>query len=156
MSFQPLASPVPTPNPATAAGSQNLYSTLRSAFPADLDATAVEATAPDGTPLHYSWRDLDRASARMANLLASLALPEGSRVAVQVEKSVEAMILYLATLRAGYVFLPLNTAYQSGEIEYFIGNAEPAVVVCTPANFGWVSKIAFTAGTQHVFTLGED
>lgn len=135
---------------------QNLFSALRAAFPADLDSTAVEATAPDGTPLHYTWSDLDRASARIANLLASLKLPEGSRVAVQVEKSVEAMLLYLATLRAGYVFLPLNTAYQSAEIEYFIGNAEPAVVVCTPGNFGWVSKIAFTQGTGHVFTLGDD
>ncbi len=134
----------------------NLFSALRAAFPSDLDSTAVETTATDGTPLYYTWRDLDRASARIANLLASLKLPEGSRVAVQVEKSVEAMALYLATLRAGYVFLPLNTAYQSAEIEYFIGNAEPAVVVCSPGNFGWVSKIAFTLGTQHVFTLGDD
>ena len=134
----------------------NLFSALRAAFPADLSSTAVETTAPDGSPLFYTWGDLDRASARMANLLASLKLPEGSRVAVQVEKSVEAMVLYLATLRAGYVFLPLNTAYQSAEIEYFIGNAEPAVVVCTPGNFGWVSKIAFTLGTGHVFTLGDD
>ena len=134
----------------------NLFSALRAAFPADLSSTAVETTAPDGTPLFYTWGDLDRASARMANLLVSLKLPEGSRVAVQVEKSVEAMVLYLATLRAGYVFLPLNTAYQSAEIEYFIGNAEPAVVVCTPGNFGWVSKIAFTQGTGHVFTLGDD
>jgi malonyl-CoA/methylmalonyl-CoA synthetase len=134
----------------------NLFSALRAAFPADLSATAVEATAGDGSPLLYTWSDLDRASARMANLLVSLKLPEGSRIAVQVEKSVEAMLLYLATLRAGYVFLPLNTAYQSAEIEYFVGNAEPAVVVCTPDNFGWVSKIAFTAGTQHVFTLGDD
>ncbi|MBV7429224.1 MULTISPECIES: malonyl-CoA synthase [unclassified Acidovorax] len=134
----------------------NLFSALRAAFPSDLGSTAVETTAPDGTPLHYSWADLDHASARIANLLASLKLPEGSRVAVQVEKSVEAMLLYLATLRAGYVFLPLNTAYQSAEIEYFIGNAEPAVVVCSPGNFGWVSKIAFTLGTQHVFTLGDD
>jgi malonyl-CoA/methylmalonyl-CoA synthetase len=54
------------------------------------------------------------------------------------------------------VFLPLNTAYQSAEIEYFIGNAEPAVVVCSPKNFGWVSKIAFQAGTRHVYTLGDD
>ena len=92
----------------------------------------------------------------MANLLESLDLPEGARIAVQVEKSVEAMVLYLATLRAGYVFLPLNTAYQSAEIEYFIGNAEPAVVVCSTPNFGWVSKIAFKAGTQHVFTLDDD
>lgn len=136
--------------------SQNLFSALYAAFPDDLDSIAVETTAADGAPLLYTWRDLDHASARMANLLASLNLPEGSRIAVQVEKSVEAMVLYLATLRAGYVFLPLNTAYQSAEIEYFIGNAEPAVVVCTPGNFGWVSKIAFQAGTQSVFTLGDD
>jgi malonyl-CoA/methylmalonyl-CoA synthetase len=130
----------------------NLFAALRAAFPADLDAVAVDT---DGG-LAYSWRDLDRATAMMANLLASLKLPEGARVAVQVEKSVEALMLYLATLRAGYVFLPLNTAYQSAEIEYFIANAEPAVVVCSPKNFGWVSKIAFQAGTRHVFTLGDD
>ena len=130
----------------------NLFAALRAVFPSDLTSVAVQTD--DG--LEYSWRDLDRATAMMANLLASLDLPEGSRVAVQVEKSVEALILYLATLRAGYVFLPLNTAYQSAEIEYFIGNAEPAVVVCSGANFGWVSKIAFKAGTQHVFTLNED
>ena len=134
----------------------NLFSALRAAFPSDLGSTAVETVAPDGTPLRYTWADLEHASARMANLLASMQLPEGSRIAVQVEKSVEAMALYLATLRAGHVFLPLNTAYQSAEIEYFVGNAEPAVVVCTPGNFGWVSKIAFTQGTQHVFTLGDD
>ena len=92
----------------------------------------------------------------LANLLQSLDLPAGSRVAVQVEKSVEAAMLYLATVRAGLVFLPLNTAYQNAEMEYFIGNAEPAVVVCTPANFGWVSKIAFKAGTGHVFTLSDE
>ncbi len=130
----------------------NLYAHLRAAFPFDLDSIAIETD----NGLHYSWRDLDRASAMMANLLQGLKLPAGSRVAVQVEKSVEAMMLYLATLRAGLVFLPLNTAYQSAEIEYFITNAEPAVVVCSPKNFGWVSKIAFTCGTQSVFTLGDD
>ena len=131
---------------------QNLFVALRAGFPADLDAVAVQTDSG----LHYSWRDLERASAMLANLLDGLNLPAGARVAVQVEKSVEAMLLYLATLRAGYVFLPLNTAYKSGEIEYFIGNAEPAVVVCSSANFGWVSKIAFKAGTQHVFTLDDD
>ena len=132
--------------------STNLYAALRAAFPADLDSLAIETDSG----LTYTWRDLERASAMMANLLASLELPPASRVAVQVEKSVEALVLYLATLRAGHVFLPLNTAYQSAEIEYFIGNAEPAVVVCTPANFGWVSKLAFKAGTQNVFTLADD
>lgn len=131
---------------------QNLFVALRDAFTTDLDRTAVETDHG----LVYSWRDLDRATAMVANLLDSLELPPASRIAVQVEKSVEAMVLYLATLRAGHVFLPLNTAYQSAEIEYFIGNAEPAVVVCSPKNHGWVSKIAFTAGTQYVFTLGDD
>ena len=136
---------------------QNLFAALRAAFPADLDRTAVETD----TGLTYSWRDLDRASAMVANLLQSLDLPADPtgmppRVAVQVDKSVEAMVLYLATLRAGFVFLPLNTAYQSGEIEYFVGNAKPAVVVCTGKNFPWVSQIAFKAGTRHVFTLNDD
>ncbi|MES2413720.1 MAG: malonyl-CoA synthase [Pseudomonadota bacterium] len=130
----------------------NLFAALRAAFPADLDAVAIETD----NGLNYSWRDLERSTAMMANLLVSLKLPAGSRIAVQVEKSVEAVILYLATLRAGYVFLPLNTAYQSAEIEYFIGNAKPAVVVCSKKNFGWVSKIAFKAGTQNVFTLDDD
>ena len=130
----------------------NLYAALRAAFPPDLDAIAVETD--DG--LHYSWRDLERGSAMIANLLDALGLTPGARIAVQVEKSVEAMLLYLATLRAGYVFLPLNTAYRQAEIAYFIGNAEPAVVVCSTANAGWVAPIAVASGTQHVFTLDDD
>jgi len=132
----------------------NLFAALRAAFPSDLDSTAIECA--DGEALAYSWRDLERATAMLANLLASLDLPAGARVAVQTEKSVEALMLYLAVLRAGFVYLPLNTAYQAGEIEYFVGNAEPSVVVCSGKNFGWVSKIAFKAGTAHVFTLNED
>jgi malonyl-CoA/methylmalonyl-CoA synthetase len=133
----------------------NLYSALRAGFPADLDATAIE-TADTPKPLHYSWRDLERGSAMIANLLTSLDLPQGARVAVQTEKSVEAVMLYLGVLRAGYVYLPLNTAYQASELEYFIGNAEPSVLVCAPKSFAWASKLAFQAGTKHVFTLGDD
>ncbi len=134
----------------------NLYVALRNAFPADLDACAIEPADGPDTDRFYTWRDLDRASARIANLLASLDLPPASRIAVQVEKSVEALLLYLGVLRAGHVFLPLNTAYQAAEIEYFIGNAEPAVVVCSGRNFTWVSRLAFQAGTSHVFTLDDD
>jgi malonyl-CoA/methylmalonyl-CoA synthetase len=133
----------------------NLYTALRQSFPADLDAVAIETADGPDAPLLYTWRDLDRASAMLANLFDSLELPAGSRVAVQVDKSVEALMLYLAVLRAGHVYLPLNSGYQAAEIEYFVGNAEPAVVVCAPQNFGWVSQIAFQAGTRHVFTLGE-
>ncbi|MBW7834545.1 MAG: malonyl-CoA synthase [Simplicispira suum] len=135
---------------------ENLFAALRAAFPKELSATSIEAIAPDGSTLYYTLADLDHASARIANLLDSLNLPQGARVAVQVEKSVETLALYLATLRAGLVFLPLNTAYRSAEIEYFVRDAEPSVVVCTPAAFGWVSKIAFQAGTQAVYTLGDD
>ena len=136
---------------------QNLFTALRAAFPADWDTVAVETDAG----LRYRWRDLDRASAMIANLLQSLDIPPDPagappRVAVQVEKSVEALLLYLGALRAGFVFLPLNTAYHSAEIAYFIGNAQPAVVVCTSANFPWVSPLAFQAGTRHVFTLNDD
>ena len=133
----------------------NLFAALRAGFPAELDAVAIE-TADTAEPLAYTWRDLDRASAMIANLIDSLDLPPHSRVAVQVDKSVEALLLYLAVLRAGHVFLPLNNAYQAAEIEYFISNAEPALAVCTPKAFGWFSTVAFKAGTRHVFTLGDD
>ena len=91
---------------------ENLYAALRAAFPPDLDATAIE-TADTATPLFYTWRDLERGSAMIANLIDQLQLPPQTRVAVQVEKSVEALMLYLAVLRAGHVFLPLNTALRS-------------------------------------------
>ncbi|NBP46453.1 MAG: malonyl-CoA synthase, partial [Burkholderiaceae bacterium] len=130
----------------------NLFALLEKGFPKNREDCALET--PDG--LYYSWRDIDRATAMMANLLKSLKLPLGSRVAVQVEKSPEALFLYLATLRAGYVYLPLNTAYQESEIQYFIENAEPAVVVCSTKNFSWISKVAFKAGTKNVFTLDDN
>ena len=127
----------------------NLYALLRSRFPSDLDACWLETA--DGQ--YYSWRDLERGSAKIANLLASLNLPEGSRIAAQVEKSPEALMLYLATIRAGFVYLPLNIAYRSAEMAYFIDNASPAVVVCSPVNFGWIAQTAFKAGVSHVYTL---
>ncbi len=134
----------------------NLYQALRNAFPVDTNTTAVEVIDGPGAGLCYSWADLDRASAMMANLLVSLDLPLGARVAVQVEKSVESLLLYLAVLRAGLVYVPLNTAYRAGEMAYFIDNAEPAVVVCSPQNHGWVSKLVFSAGVPWVFTLGDN
>ncbi len=130
----------------------NLFAALRSAFPADLDAAAIETDSG----LVYAWRDLERSTAMLANLLQSLEIPAGSRVAVHTEKSVEALVLYLATLRAGFVYLPLNTAYQEAELDYFIGNAEPAVFVCASRNFPWISKLAFQKGVAHVFTLDDD
>lgn len=127
----------------------NLYSLFAANFPPDQSACCIETH--DGR--YYSWRDIEQASAKLANLLTSLHLQPGARIAVQVEKSAESLLLYLATLRSGYVFLPLNTAYQSAEMRYFIQDAEPEVVVCAPENFAWLSQIAFQAGCKHVFTL---
>src|SRR5690606_10184108 len=86
----------------------------------------------------------------------SLQLPKGARVAVQVEKSPMALMLYLATVRAGLVYLPLNTAYKSSEVEYFLGDAEPALVVCDSRNLDWVNELARKTGTPHVLTLDQD
>lgn len=134
----------------------NLYALIESRLPRDLAAPCIETH--DG--LVYSWRDLHFASARLAGWLASLELtrdPDGSaaRVAVQVEKSPEALMLYLAALRAGLVYVPLNTAYQRAEVEYFLNDAQPAVVVCTPARAREIEPLARAAGVQHVLTLGE-
>ena len=137
----------------SAARNANLFAALRDAFPGDLHGVAIE-TIESG--LVYTWRDLERATAMFANLLDSLDLPAASRIAVQVEKSVESLLFYLAVLRAGHVYLPLNTAYKSDEIGYFIGDAEPAVFVCAPKDFVWASRLAFAAGTSFVFTLGDD
>jgi malonyl-CoA/methylmalonyl-CoA synthetase len=135
---------------------QNLFVALRDAFPDDVDAIAIETVDGPGAPRSYTWRDIERTTARLANLLVSLELPAGARVAVQTEKSVEALLLYLAVLRAGFVHIPLNTAYQATEIAYFIGDAEPGVVVCSGKNFDWVFRIASQTGTEHVFTLNDD
>lgn len=132
----------------------NLYAILESNFPSARDECAIEAVLPNGS-LFYTWADIDAATAKLANLLTSLNLPVGARIAAQTEKSVEALLLYLATLRAGFVYLPLNSAYQQAELAYFIDNAAPSVVVCSPANFPWLSKLAFTAGVAYVFTLDE-
>jgi malonyl-CoA/methylmalonyl-CoA synthetase len=135
---------------------ENLFALIEARLPRDLGGPFLQTV--DG--LVYSWRDLLHASGRLAGWLGSLDLPvepDGTpaRVAVQVEKSPEALLLYLATLRAGLVYVPLNSAYQSAEIEYFLGNARPAVFVCAPERLAALEPIARAAGVAHVVTLGE-
>jgi malonyl-CoA/methylmalonyl-CoA synthetase len=138
----------------------NLFAALRAHFPPALDDVAIEtADVPADAafvPLHYTWRDLDRGSARMAALLADVGLAPGDRVLVHADKSVEAVMLYLAVLRAGLVHVPLNPAYQASEVQAFIEDAEPALIVCAPRNFAWISRLAFARGTRMVLTLGDD
>ena len=86
---------------------------------------------PDGSEM--TGDALYRLSGKIANLLAEAGVQPGDRVAMQTEKSAEALALYLACLRAGALFLPLNTAYTTAELDYFLGDAEPRVAVCAPA-----------------------
>ena len=133
----------------TGMATANLYTQLSRHFASDPRRCYIETS--DG--LYYSADDIERATARIANLLSSLQLPPQSRVAAQVEKSPEALLLYLATIRAGMVFVPLNTAYRADEMAYFLQDASPAVVVCAPEQVGWIAKLAFAGQVQHVFTL---
>jgi malonyl-CoA/methylmalonyl-CoA synthetase len=79
----------------------------------------------------WSYAEVVALSGRFANLLQARGVQAGDRVAVQVDKSVEAIALYLATIRAGAVFLPLNSAYTRAEVGYFLDDAEPRVFVCS-------------------------
>jgi len=105
----------------------NLFSHLISNAEADRTALIVPGRGV------VSYRELDRMSARYAHALRALGVERGDRVAVQAEKSLSAVLLYLGTLRMGAVYLPLNTAYTPAETSYFIGDAEPAIFVCDPA-----------------------
>jgi malonyl-CoA/methylmalonyl-CoA synthetase len=139
----------------------NLYTALRRGFPADLRRLAVETCDGPLAPARYTWGDLERGSAMMANLLQSLDLPRSADgappiVAAQVDKSVEALMLYLAVLRAGFAYLPLNTGYTAAELEHFLRDAEPAVFVCDDGRFQSLSRLAFGLGVRHVYTLNDD
>ncbi|MEX6505450.1 malonyl-CoA synthase [Jiella sp. M17.18] len=109
------------------------------------------ALLPDGRD--YSYEAVEAVSARFANVLTKLGLQPGDRVAVQVEKSIEALMLYLGTVRAGGVFLPLNTAYTPAEVEYFLTDAKPRVFVCDPKKRDQLAPIAEAAGAT-IETLG--
>jgi malonyl-CoA/methylmalonyl-CoA synthetase len=106
----------------------NLYALLRDHFSEDAEQPCI--LIPGGPVIHYD--DLDVMSARIAHALHAAGCRPGDRVAVQTEKCWQSVALYLACLRAGFVYLPLNTGYQRRELEYFFVDAEPTVIVCRP------------------------
>ena len=139
----------------------NLYDLLASRFPEDRSRPAF--LLPDGSAVSYGALEED--VARTAALLVEYEVEPGDRVALQSEKSVEAVVVYLATLKVGAVFLPLNTAYTETEVEYFLDDAEPALFVedavelvadartraplweTTPREPGDLASIIYTSGT---------
>jgi malonyl-CoA/methylmalonyl-CoA synthetase len=115
----------------------NLYALLRDHFAEHGEQPCI--LHPGGVVVHYD--ELDQMTARMANALVASGCNKGDRVAAQVDKCWEALALYLGCLRAGLVYLPLNTAYQKGELTYFFGDAEPRVIVCRPTSYEAVATL---------------
>lgn len=121
--------------------SSNLYSAFKRHFPKDL-GTILVATKGD---TNYSYKDAEEQSAKVANLLFERGLVAGDRVSVQVEKSPQMLWLYLGIIRSGLVFHPLNTAYTADELEYFLNDAKPALVVCDPSNENELTSLRNTS-----------
>ncbi|MEQ8508274.1 MAG: AMP-binding protein [Rhodospirillaceae bacterium] len=129
--------------------SANLYSVFRKHFLTDLNHPFI--THADGTTISYC--NVEQASAQFANALTALGLSKGDRVAVQVEKSTAALMLYLGCLRAGVVYLPLNTAYSGKELSYFLNDATPKLIVCDPSRLTEISGLLEHHKDTHCLTL---
>ncbi len=116
----------------------NLYALFEGHFPDGAEQPLL--VIPNGPVIHYD--DIGAASARIAHALVAAGCRNGDRVAVQTDKHWQVLALYLACLRAGLVYLPLNTGYQRSELDYFFADAEPRVIVCSPERLGLVATLA--------------
>jgi malonyl-CoA/methylmalonyl-CoA synthetase len=128
----------------------NLFSRL---FDGLNDPARLAIEMLDGRRISYG--ELIALTGQMANVLVRSGVKTGDRVAAQTEKSLPGLVLYLATVRAGAVYLPLNTAYTLNELEYFITDSEPSLVVCDPSKAEGIAKIAAKVAAR-VETLGPD
>ena len=128
----------------------NFYAAVAAAIDSGRERIFLETD--DGRT--YIRADLARETARFARMMVDAGAVRGDRIAVQVDKSPASLFLYLGCLRAGLVYLPLNTAYQRSELSYFLEDAQPKVVVCRPQSFELMREIS--AGHAQVFTLDEE
>lgn len=133
-------------------GNANLFAHFQQHFPADLNTQLLTEVDGCGT----TYLQAEEASARIANTLLQLGAGFGDRVTVQVEKSVENLYLYLACLRAGLVYHPLNTAYTASELAYFLENAEPTIVICASDALTTIKSVLPTNGIKALLTLDAD
>jgi malonyl-CoA/methylmalonyl-CoA synthetase len=127
----------------------NLYALIQQSLHSRGDAVTVASGQR-----RISASQLDGYVAQYANALRSLGLAPADRIAVQVEKSLENVLLYLAALRVGAVYLPLNSAYQAAEIQYFLGDSSPRVFVADPAREAELRGVAEATGVSSLVTLG--
>ncbi len=136
-------------------GGNHLLGQLRAASVGHEGNCFAELAERPGRP-RISYGDLFDGAERHAKALVEAGLEAGDRVAVQVEKSIEALQLYLGTVLAGGAFLPLNTAYTAAEVSYFLGDAEPRIFVCDPAKLAGLQGVADAAGVGRVLTLSAE
>ena len=129
----------------------NVYGLLAARFSHRPDQACIETE----TGRIYTYADVERESARLARFFMDLGIAKGARIVAQVDKSPEAILLYLAVLRAGFVYLPLNMAYQRSELEYFLRDAEPSAVVCAPSSKKLFDELGHPAGVAHCYTLDD-
>lgn len=128
---------------------ENFFAELNAAYQERI--TRQFLSLPDGRQLSYG--DIDAQAANMAGALLTLGASAGDRIVVQVEKSPENVALYLGAMRAGLVYVPLNTAYTTEEIRYFLGDAEPEIFICAPEKEAALSSVAKDQGVAHLLTL---
>jgi malonyl-CoA/methylmalonyl-CoA synthetase len=109
-------------------------------------------STPGGVRLSYAG--LAQRSGALAAALLELGVRAGERVAVQVDKSVDSVLLYVACLRIGAVYVPINTANTVHEVEYFLRDSRPCVAVVRPSERERLRPVAIAAGIGHLETLG--
>ncbi len=130
---------------------ENLYLRFEQVFHANAERTAIRSA--DGAA-RLTFGDIARGAARYANALAALGVEPGDRVTVQVEKSISNVLLYLAVMKAGAVYQPLNTAYTAAEVAYFVEDAEPKLIVCDPARQSEMRTLADACNVFAVVNVG--
>jgi malonyl-CoA/methylmalonyl-CoA synthetase len=130
--------------------SDNLFSYFRRHFSKQSGKPFL--TIPGGETISYG--DVVERTGRLANLFRHLGVKPGDRIAAQTDKSADALLVYLAALRAGAVYLPLNPAYTAGEVRYFLGDATPALFLCRPEDESGMRELTRELGVPRLQTLG--
>lgn len=115
---------------------RDLYSRFARSFDRYADTLFIEEQGRN-----WTYAEIERDAGRLAAHLQSLGVAPGERLLVQTNKSVETLILYVACIRAGAIYLPLNVDYTESELDYFVGDAEPVLAVCRPQSVELFARI---------------
>ncbi len=129
--------------------SNNFYALLRHRFSSRPRKAAVQT--PFDHP--FSYAELDYYSSYYAQAFLELGIRTGDRIVVQIDKSPYALLLYLACLRSGLIYVPLNTAYPDPELDYFLGDAQPALFICRPHREEDAKRLAMRHSIPHIYTM---